>query len=116
MKGFDGVRVQALSRRINDHHVRPDAAFFQLQRRLTGVAAEKFRVRDAVPHRVVPGVLHRLWNDLYAYDLPRRARHGQRDGADAAVQVQHRVGLGDLRPRNRHLVQPLRLMVVHLIK
>ena len=34
MKGFDGVRVQALSRRVNDHHVRPDAAFFQLQRRL----------------------------------------------------------------------------------
>ena len=45
MKGFDGVRVQALSRRVNDHHVRPDAAFFQLQRCLSGVAAEKFRVR-----------------------------------------------------------------------
>ena len=94
----------------------PKQIHIQLQRRLTGVAAEKFRVRDAVPRRVVLRVLHRLRDDLYADDLPRRASHGQRDGADAAVQVQHRVGLGDLRLRDRHLVQPLRLMVVHLIK
>ncbi len=89
---------------------------FQLQRRLPRVAAEELRIVDVVAAGVIPGVLHRLGDYLHADDLSCRLRHDQRDGAHAAVQVQHCVRLGDLRLGNGQLIQMLGLAVIDLIK
>ncbi len=113
---LDGIGVQTLSRRVHGDDIRADALLFQLQGGLARIAAEKLRVMDAVASGVVPGIGHRLLDDLHADDLARRAGHGQGDGAHAAVQVQNRVVFRDASLLNGGFIQPLGLMVVHLIK
>ncbi len=92
------------------------ALAFQLQRRLAGIAAEKFRIVDAVAPGVVPGILHRLGNHLHADDPSGSSCHGQGDGAHAAVQIQHRVRLGNACQGDGGLIQPLGLVVVDLVE
>ena len=114
--GFDGVGVQALAGGIHGDHVRADARFLQAQGGLSGVGAEEFGVFNAVAPGVVPGVLHRLGDDLHPQHLSGRGGHGQGDGAHAAVQIQHQVVLCDAGQGNGGPVEPLGLVVVHLVK
>ena len=65
---------------------------------------------------VVPGVLHGLGNDLHTDNLSGGGGHSQRDGAYAAVQVEDGVLLRNTCQRNGGFVEPLGLMVVHLIE
>ena len=83
---FDGIGIQALSGRVHHHNICLGALLFQLQRRLACVAAEKFRVFDAVALGVVPGILHCRFDHLYADHLPCGFCHSQGDGSYAAVQ------------------------------
>ena len=116
VQSFDGVGVQALSGRVDHHHIRVDALLFQRQSRFAGVTAEKFRVLNAVAPGVVPGVLHRLGDHFDANDLARGPGHGQGDGTYTAVKIQHRVVFGDLRLGDGGLVQPLGLVVIDLVE
>ena len=113
---LDGIGVQALSRRVHGDDIRVNPLLFQLQSGLACIAAEKLRVMDAVASGVVPGIGHRLLDDLHADDLARGAGHGQGDGAPAAVEVQHQIIPGDGGLFDGSLVQPLGLMVVHLVE
>ena len=115
-EGLDGIGIQALPGRVHDHHIRLHALFFQFQGRLARVAAEKFRVFDAVALCVVFGILNGLGDYLHADDLSGGGGHGERDGAHAAVEVQHRIFLRDLRLGDGGLIEPLGLMMVHLIE
>ena len=115
-QSLDGVGVQPLPGRVNHRHVRVHPLRFQRQRRLACVAAEEFRVCDAVSPGVVLGVLHRLGDDLHADDLPRRPGHGQGNGSHPAVQIENRVGFRDSGLRNGGFVEPLSLVVVHLVE
>ena len=115
-QGFDGVGVEALPGRIHHHHVGLDALLFQSQSRLAGVAAEKFGVFNAVALGVVLCVLHSLGDHLHADDLAGGGSHSQGDGAHAAVQIQNGVVSGDLCLGDGGLIEPLGLMVVHLIE
>ncbi|WP_019424395.1 hypothetical protein [Paenibacillus sp. OSY-SE] len=54
------------TRRVDDNDVRPDAALDPLGQQLLGAALEEARVLDAACARIVPGILHRLGNDLDA--------------------------------------------------
>ena len=115
-QGFDGVGVQALPGRVNHHHIGDDALLFQFQSRLACVAAEKFRVFDAVSPGIFLGIQHCLLHHLHADDLAGGFCHAQRDGAHTAVQVQHQVIFGNLRLGNGGFVEPLGLVVVHLVE
>ena len=114
--GFDGVGVQALAGRVHGDDVRADALLFQLQGGLACVAAEEFRVFDAVASGVVPGILHGLGNHLHPNDLAGGGGHGQGDGAHTAVEVQHQILFGDARQVDGSLVEALGLVVVHLVE
>ncbi len=116
VQGLDGVGVEALPGRIHDDHVGFYALALQFQCRRACVAAEKFRVFNAVALGVVFRILHRLGDHLHADDLSGGGGHGQGDGANAAVEVQNGVVLGDLRLLDGGLIEPLGLMVVHLIE
>lgn len=113
---LDSVGAQPLPGGIHGDDIRADAVFSQLQSGLTRVAAEKFRVLDAVAQSVFPGVRHRLGYNLHADHLSGGGGHGKGDGARAAVQVQDRVVLCDPGKADGGLVQPLRLGVIHLVK
>ena len=114
--GFNGVGIQALPGRVHGDHIRADALLLQPESSLARVAAEEFRVFDAVAFGVVPGILHRLLHYLHTDDLPGRGGHGQGDGAHAAIQVKHQILLGNGRLVNGSLVEPLGLVVVHLVE
>ena len=115
-QSFDGIGVQTLPGRIYHHHIGFDPLLFQLQGGLACVTAEKLRVFDAVALCVVPGILHRLGYHLHADDLARGGCHGQGNGADAAVKIQHRIVLGDAGLLDGAAVQPLGLVMIHLVK
>ena len=94
----------------DDDHIGLDALAFQLQCCLTGIAAEKFRIFDAIALCVIPGVLHSLGDHFHADDLAGCGGHSQRDGADTAVKIQNRIVLGD--PVSyTHLTLPTILLV-----
>ena len=116
VNGFNGIRVQALPGRIHGDDVGADAFRLQLQGGGARIGAEEFRIFDAVAHRVFPGVLHCLGDHLHTDDPSRGGGHGKGDGAHPAVEVQHQILLCDLRQGDGLPVEPLGLMVVHLIK
>ena len=113
---LDGIGIQTLPRGVHHYHVRLHALLFQRQRRLARIAAEKFRIFDAVAPGVLPGIRHGLLHHLHTDDFACRGGHGQRDGANTAIKIQHRVGFGDLRLLNGGLIQSLGLVVVDLVK
>ena len=84
-QGFNGIGIQALSGRIYHHHIGFDSLLFQLQSRLTGITAEKFRIFDAVALGIFLCIGHRLGNDLHTDDLSGSTGHGQSDGSHTAV-------------------------------
>ena len=89
--GVDDGRMQPLARRVHRDDIRPDSVLSQFLSGLAGVGAEEIRVLDAVAPGVFPGVGDGLLDDLHPDDPFGGARHGQRDGAGAAVEVQHRL-------------------------
>ena len=138
--GVDDLRGQALSRRVHHDDVHAscsvilsagkDPFFFfscwlpaaaccprsEALGGLAGVGAEEFHVFHAVPGGVFPGVLDGLGDDLHADDLSRPPGQGQGDGAGAAVEVQHRLGPVQLCQLHGLFIEPLGLIVVHLIE
>ena len=113
---LDGIGIQALPGRVDYNNICLDALTFQLQSRLARVTAEELRVLNAVAHCVVLGILDGLGNDLYADDLAGALCHGQGDSTHAAVQIQHRILLGDAGLGNGGLIQPLGLVVILLVE
>ena len=116
MQCLNRIGIETLSRRIHHHHIRTDALLFQLQRRLSRVAAEKFRIVNTVALGVLPGIHHCLLHHLHANDLAGGFGHSKGDCAHAAVQIQHQIVFGNLRLGDGGLIQPLGLMVIDLIK
>ena len=81
---------------------------------LSRVAAEEFRVFNVVPGGVLFGVPDGRRHDLRADDPSGPLRQAQRNGADAAVQVQHRLPAGEAGKFQGLGVQPLGLSPVDL--
>ena len=114
--GLDHLRRDALPGRVHADHVRADAPLGQGQGGLAGVGAEELRVVHPVPGGVGPGVLH-CGGDHLRPDGPLcLPGHAQGDGADAAVQIQHRLLPGEPRKVQGPAVENLRLVPVHLVK
>ena len=114
--GLDGVLAQALSWGVYGDDVRADALFLQAQGGLSCIGAEEFGVFDAVAAGVVFGVFNGLGHYLHAQDLSGLSGHGQGDGTHAAVEVQDQVVLGDVCQGDGGFVEPLGLVVVHLVE
>ena len=114
--GADHLRRQPFPGRVHGDDVRPQALRLQPCGCLSRVAAEEFRVFNVVPGGVLFGVPDGRRHDLRADDPSGPLRQAQCNGADAAVQVQHR-----LPPRQAGIIQGLavqrfRLIPVHLVK
>ena len=114
--GVDQLRGQPLSRRVDNNHVRSDALFPELFGGICRVAAEESRVTNAVVGGVALGVFDRLGDDLDADQRLAFVRHGQADGARAAVQVEQRFAAGQLSIFLRLRVQALCLGAVDLVE
>ena len=114
--GVHHVPGQALAGRIHADHVGPHPLRRQAAGGLPRVSAEEVGVGNAVPGGVGDGVVHRLGHHLRPPDGPCPPGHSQADGADAAVEINHR-----LRPRqagqlHRFAVEHLGLVGVDLIE
>lgn len=93
--GVDDLRGEAAAGRVDDDDVGADALGGELGGDLGGVAAEEVGVGDMVAQGVLSGVLNGLGNDLRANDALCVPGQAQRDGADAAVEVQDRLRPGE---------------------
>ena len=60
VESFNGIGVEPLSGRIHYHHIGADPPGFQIQGRLTGISAEKLRVRYPVAQGILSGIFHSL--------------------------------------------------------
>ena len=81
-----------------------------------GVAAEEFRIFNAVAPGVLSGVVDGLGDDLGADGPPRLPGQAQGDGADAAVEIQNGLGPGESGVVQGHAVEHLSLGGVDLIE
>ena len=108
------LRGEPFAGRVHADDLGTHALAGQAGRHLPRVPAEEFRVGDTVAQGVGPGVLDGLGDHLRPDDMPGPAGQAQGDGADAAVQVQHRLLPGEPGEFQRQLVQPLRLIPVDL--
>ena len=106
--------AQTLPGRVHADHVGPHPLPGQLVRHRPGVPAEELPVGQAVPPGVFPGVPHGLGDELRPDDPARPPGQGQGDGADAAVQVQHRLRPGEAGEVQGDLIEFLRLGPVDL--
>ena len=114
--GLDDVGADALAGRVYDDDIGPRALRRQPHGRLARVGAEKARVFDAVALRVLLSVGNGRLNDLHADGRTGLPGQTERDGAGAAVEVQHRLRPVELRQLQGAAVEPLRLVAVHLIE
>lgn len=114
--GQDGGDLggQALAGRVHGDDIGADAVLGQLPGHGAGVAAEELRVGHAVAAGILLGVLDGLGHQLRADHAPGVPGQAQGDGADAAVQVQHRLPPGELGEVQGGGVQPLGLGPVDL--
>ena len=87
----DKLLAAALARRVENDHARRFPAPAEHSRRLSRVAAEKLRVFDAVRRRVRARVFDRVLHNLHADKTFGLCRHGEADGARAAVEVKERL-------------------------
>ena len=118
--GGEGVQqrlVAALARRVEYGGVEALTAIEQPGDLPGGVAADEVgALREAVAFGVAAGVVDGGRHDLDAGGVPRPPRRRQRDGARAAVGVQHprRAALGKARGPQRLAVEDLGLVRVDL--
>lgn len=109
------LRGQALPGRIDHRQVGPDALPLQPDGQLGGVAAlEAGFISQTVPAGVFPGVLHRLGHHLHPDEPLCPLGQGEADGADAAVQLHHRLPPGEGGKVQGAPVEYFRLRPVHL--
>ena len=114
--GLDHVFAHALSRRVDDDDVGPDAFLREALRGLAGVGAEEFGVCDMVCLCVFLRILNRGVHDLHAVDLFDVPGKTECDRAAAAVKIQRSLRLGESGKFDGFFIEPLGLVVVDLIK
>ena len=88
-------------------------------RGLAGVGAEEAALgRHVRAHagRVGFGAVDGFGHDLHAHQLPAVLRHGQADGAHAAVEIQQQIGGLQLGKTGRNAVQALGGQGVDLVE
>ena len=103
--GVHHVGGQPLPGRVHHDDVGGDALLLQLEGQLGGIAAQETGlVRQTVAPGVLLGVLNGLGHHFHPDDVCGVFRHGQGDGADAAVQVHHRLGAREARKLHRPAV------------
>lgn len=116
---LQGGFVAALAGRVQDHHVRVQALVGQLGGGLTGIGTQKAALGGgfrAHPGGVGLGAVHRLLHDLHADQLAALVRHGQTDGAHAAVEIQQQLAGGQLGQLGGGAVELLCRQGVHLVE
>ena len=107
-----GGLVQTLARRVHHEHI--NAA--EPSGRLSGIRAVKLHVLRPVASGIVLRVLDGLGHDLYADRMLCVRRKRERDGACAAVQVEHGLLAGQSGIVHRTRIQALSLRVIDLIE
>ena len=92
--GIKACAVAALARRINDYHIgMSSGGALGCEYALTGgenllrLAGEECHIADMIALGVDPGISDGLIDYLHSVDMMRKARHGQRDSAYAAVKI-----------------------------
>ena len=85
---FHNVRIDSLSRRIEDDNIGTHAALFEHERRLSGIRAEKLRIIYSVFCGVFACVLNRLRYYFGTVKLPHLVREKKTYRARTAVKVQ----------------------------
>lgn len=114
--GVHHVLGQPLAGRIHAHHVGAHPLPLQVAGRLPRVGAEEAGVFNVVALGVGDGVVHRLGHHLGPPHHARLPGHDQADGADAAVEIQHRLRPGEAGELQGLAVEHLGLGRVDLIK
>ena len=108
--------TRALARGVEEDDVKALAGVCRALKRLARVAAGEDRVFNPIHARVVPCVSDGVRRELHARDAFGLFRRRERDRADAAVGVEHRLFAREARVLERERVELFRLHRVHLIK
>ena len=95
-QGLQHRLVTALAGRIHHHHIGSHALGVQLGHQLLGLAHVEFGVLYAVESCVATGIADGALHRLDAHHLGGLASQEQGDGADAAIDVEHRLVAGQL--------------------
>ena len=114
--GLYGDGVETFAGRIDDDHV----GVFPLVRKTGGglgcVRAVEVGIFDTVAGGVFAGILDGFGNDLNAGDMPCLPGECEGDRTRAAAQIKHGLGTGQRGKLKDAGIQPLGLVVVHLIE
>ena len=110
------VGGQSLSGRVHTDHVGPHPLRRQLAGRFSGVAAEEPGIENAIPFGILFCVLNGLGHHFRADDRPGLTGHGEADGTDAAVEVQHCLTAEELGKLGRLAVENFGLVGVDLVE
>ena len=92
------------------------ALFAKLSEDLACVTAVEFRIGYIIALSVAFGVFNGLWDYLHADDLCSLFRHGETDGACAAVEIGDDLAAVRLGILQSLCIEPFRLKGVDLIK
>ena len=82
---FDHILAHALSRGVDDDHIRFDAVVRELNGGLSRVGAEKFSICDFISPGILLCVVNRRIHNFHAIDRLHVPRKTQRDCSAAAV-------------------------------
>lgn len=95
------VRMHAISWRIDDKEVRFFSFLCELLQEILDFGIDADHVRHSVQHRIGPGILTRLLDNLNAVDLLEILRQDQSDSPGSSIEIEGE--LPDLRSLSRGL-------------